>query len=132
MLWQVQAGFLHAAFEAIDGEHGGVERYLGRRAGLSRGALDALEKRYLSEGLAPADPALAALGPRSAGAGLKDQRRSDNQIPGRIISAPTPWNHSMRSPSTSQLTTALYSEPRYSTIDTRAAPRVRCINEKAA
>ncbi|MBL0150284.1 MAG: tyrosine-protein phosphatase [Ideonella sp.] len=49
VLWQVQAGFLHAAFEAIDGEHGGVERYLGRRVGLSRGALDALEKRYLSE-----------------------------------------------------------------------------------
>jgi len=48
VLWQVQAGFLDAAFEAIDGQQGGVERYLRQRVGLSSAALAALADRYLA------------------------------------------------------------------------------------
>ncbi len=47
VVWQVQDGFLHAALRAIDDDHGGVDRYLERRLGLSRAARDALAARYL-------------------------------------------------------------------------------------
>jgi protein-tyrosine phosphatase len=50
VLWRVQQGFLDAALQAVDADHGGVERYLGERLGLSRAALDALAARYLAEG----------------------------------------------------------------------------------
>lgn len=47
VLWRVQAGFLEAALHAVDTDHGGVERYLAQRLGLSRAALDTLAARYL-------------------------------------------------------------------------------------
>ena len=47
VLWRVQQGFLDAALQAVDAEHGGVERYLSHRLGLSPTALDALAVRYL-------------------------------------------------------------------------------------
>jgi len=49
VLWRVQQGFLDAALHALDADHGGVERYLRQRLGLSRAALDALAARYLLE-----------------------------------------------------------------------------------
>jgi protein-tyrosine phosphatase len=47
VLWQVQQGFLDAALQVIDTEHGGVQRYLGQRLGLGKTALDTLASRYL-------------------------------------------------------------------------------------
>jgi protein-tyrosine phosphatase len=47
VLWRVQQGFLDAALHAVDADHGGVERYLHQRLGLSRAALDELAARYL-------------------------------------------------------------------------------------
>lgn len=47
VLWRVQEDFLDAALRAVDDEHGGVERYLTRRLGLSPAAHDALAARYL-------------------------------------------------------------------------------------
>jgi protein-tyrosine phosphatase len=47
VLWRVQEGFLDAALQVIDTEHGGPERYLRQRLGLSDAALDALAARYL-------------------------------------------------------------------------------------
>jgi protein-tyrosine phosphatase len=47
VLWRVQADFLHAALQAIDDDHGGVERYLERRLGLHAAARHALAARYL-------------------------------------------------------------------------------------
>lgn len=46
-LWGVQAGYLEAAFEVIDREHGGAERYLRQRVGLGEAELTALARRYL-------------------------------------------------------------------------------------
>jgi protein-tyrosine phosphatase len=50
VLWRVQQGFLDAALQAVDADHGGIECYLGQRLGLSRAALEALAARYLAEG----------------------------------------------------------------------------------
>ena len=47
VLWQVQQGFLDAALQVVDADHGGVEAYLKRRLGVGPAALDALEQRYL-------------------------------------------------------------------------------------
>ncbi len=47
VLWRVQEGFLSAALQALEADHGGVERYLRQRLGLSEAALDALAARYL-------------------------------------------------------------------------------------
>jgi protein-tyrosine phosphatase len=47
VLWQVQQAFLDTALNLIDADHGGVERYLRQRLGLSAHALDALATRYL-------------------------------------------------------------------------------------
>lgn len=47
VVWKVQHGFLQAALQAIDDDHGGVDRYLERRLGLSSAARDALAARYL-------------------------------------------------------------------------------------
>ncbi len=47
VLWRVQDGFLAAALQAIEADHGSVEAYLGRRLGLSAAALDLLAERYL-------------------------------------------------------------------------------------
>lgn len=49
VLWRVQAGFLDAALQVVDVEHGGVDRYLHRRLGLGPAALDALAARYLQD-----------------------------------------------------------------------------------
>jgi protein-tyrosine phosphatase len=47
VLWRVQEGFLEAALQIVDTDHGGVERYLDKRLGLSATALEALAARYL-------------------------------------------------------------------------------------
>ncbi len=47
VLRRVQQGFLGAALQVIDTDHGGAQAYLGRRLGLSAAALDALATRYL-------------------------------------------------------------------------------------
>jgi protein-tyrosine phosphatase len=46
-LWGVQAGYLEAAFEAIDEGFGGPDRYLRRQVGLGDRELEALAQRYL-------------------------------------------------------------------------------------
>lgn len=47
VLWRVQQGFLDSALAIVDADHGGVERYLTQRLGLSRAALASLAERYL-------------------------------------------------------------------------------------
>jgi protein-tyrosine phosphatase len=47
VLWGVQQDFLDTALQAVDDDHGGLERYLGQRLGLSPAALDQLAARYL-------------------------------------------------------------------------------------
>ena len=47
VLWRVQQGFLDAALHAVDTDHGGIEKYLQRRLGLSNAALGELATRYL-------------------------------------------------------------------------------------
>ena len=47
VLWRVRQDFLDSALQAVDDDHGGIERYLGQRLGLSRTALDELAQRYL-------------------------------------------------------------------------------------
>jgi protein-tyrosine phosphatase len=47
VLWRVQEIFLGAALDAIEAAHGEVGRYLTRRLGLTRAAMDTLEDRYL-------------------------------------------------------------------------------------
>ena len=47
VLWRVQEGFLQAALQVLDTEHGGVPRYLERRLRLTPAALQALAARYL-------------------------------------------------------------------------------------
>jgi protein-tyrosine phosphatase len=47
VLWRVQESFLGAALDAIEVEHGEVDRYLTQRLGLTRAALDTLADRYL-------------------------------------------------------------------------------------
>lgn len=47
VVWTVRAGFLHAALQAIDNDHGGVDRYLQGRLGLSDVARSELAARYL-------------------------------------------------------------------------------------
>jgi len=45
--WRVQQGFLDAALDAVDADHGGIEKYLRGRLGLSDAALRELATRYL-------------------------------------------------------------------------------------
>lgn len=47
VLWGVQPGFLDAALQAVDDDHGGVDRYLRVRLGLSAAALGELASRHL-------------------------------------------------------------------------------------
>ena len=49
VLWRVQQGFLDAALLAVEADHGGVERYLQQRLGLSEAAMMALAARYLAD-----------------------------------------------------------------------------------
>jgi protein-tyrosine phosphatase len=50
VLWRVEDHFLETALQAIERDHGGLERYLGQRLGLGRTALDTLARRYLEGG----------------------------------------------------------------------------------
>jgi protein-tyrosine phosphatase len=47
VLWRVQAGFLEAAFEVLDADHGGADRYLQQRLRMGPAARQALAGRYL-------------------------------------------------------------------------------------
>jgi len=47
VLWRVQESFLGAALDAIEAEHGEIDRYLTHRLGLTPAALDTLADRYL-------------------------------------------------------------------------------------
>ncbi len=47
VMWRVEAGFLNAALQAVDADHGGVDRYLQQRLGLGPAALETLADRYL-------------------------------------------------------------------------------------
>lgn len=49
VLWRVEPGFLDAALQVVDTDHGGIERYLRQRLGLSPSALEALAARYLQD-----------------------------------------------------------------------------------
>jgi len=49
-LWRVQEGFLAAALQAVDDDHGGVDAYLERRLRLGPAARNALASRYLVHG----------------------------------------------------------------------------------
>ena len=50
VLWQVQPDFLDAALQAVDTDHGGIDRYLQQRLGLGPAALRTLADRYLQPG----------------------------------------------------------------------------------
>ena len=50
VLWQVQPDFLDAALQAVDADHGGIDRYLQQRLGLGPAALRTLADRYLQPG----------------------------------------------------------------------------------
>jgi protein-tyrosine phosphatase len=47
VLWQVQPEFLHAAFDAVDAQHGGMNDYLHGAIGLSPQELTELKRRLL-------------------------------------------------------------------------------------
>ncbi len=47
VLWRVQPAFLDAALQAVDSDHGGIDRYLRTRLKLSPAALQTLADRYL-------------------------------------------------------------------------------------
>jgi protein-tyrosine phosphatase len=47
VLWRVRPDFLASALEAIERDHGGVERYLAQRLGLGEAARKTLRARYL-------------------------------------------------------------------------------------
>lgn len=47
VLWSVQEGFLDAALQAVDRDHGGIEPYLANRMKLGPTARQALRERYL-------------------------------------------------------------------------------------
>ena len=47
VLWQVQPEFLHAAFEAVDAQHGGMRDYLHGAIGLSSQELAELQRLLL-------------------------------------------------------------------------------------
>jgi protein-tyrosine phosphatase len=49
VLWQVQPEFLHAAFEAVDQQHGGIQDYLHGAIGLSPQELVALQRLMLED-----------------------------------------------------------------------------------
>ena len=48
VLWRVQRDFLDTALDAIEADHGGLQRYLRHRLRLSHAALQALAERYLA------------------------------------------------------------------------------------
>lgn len=48
VLWRVERNFLDAALAAIDTDHGGMDRYLTQRLGLTPAARQALQGKYLA------------------------------------------------------------------------------------
>ena len=49
VLWQVQPAFLHAAFEAVDTHHGGMQDYLQGQIGLREHEMTELRNRFLED-----------------------------------------------------------------------------------
>jgi protein-tyrosine phosphatase len=49
VLWQVQPEFLHAAYEAVDAQHGGMQNYLHGAIGLSTQELTELRRLLLED-----------------------------------------------------------------------------------
>jgi protein-tyrosine phosphatase len=49
VLWQVQPEFLHAAFDAVDAQHGGMQDYLQGAIGLSPQELAELKQMLLED-----------------------------------------------------------------------------------
>ena len=49
VLWQVQPAFLHAAFEAVDAQHGGMQNYLHGAIGLSPQEVTELRRMLLED-----------------------------------------------------------------------------------
>jgi protein-tyrosine phosphatase len=49
VLWRVQEDFLHAAFDAVERDHGGLEQYLTRQLGLTPAARRRLADLYLEK-----------------------------------------------------------------------------------
>ncbi|HQQ71349.1 MAG TPA: tyrosine-protein phosphatase [Alicycliphilus sp.] len=47
VIWRVQEGFLQAALQAVDSDHGGVQQYLRRRLGVDEAATKRLAELYL-------------------------------------------------------------------------------------
>ena len=47
VLWRVQEGFLHAALQAVEQDHGGLDAYLAQRLGVGPAARAQLAARYL-------------------------------------------------------------------------------------
>lgn len=47
VLWRVQSEFLEAAYQALDADHGGMDRYLEQRLGVTESARRALARKYL-------------------------------------------------------------------------------------
>jgi protein-tyrosine phosphatase len=50
VLWRVQQEFLDAALHAVDTDHGGIDRYLHQRLGLTDAARSELAARFLAAG----------------------------------------------------------------------------------
>jgi protein-tyrosine phosphatase len=75
VLWRVQQGFLDAALQAVEADHGGLGRYLHRRLGLSEVALEALAGKYLVEPLAQGPRAASGAAVASGGAELSSHSR---------------------------------------------------------
>jgi len=48
VLWKVQAGFLEAAWQVVESDHGGVDRYLEKAIGLGTAQRARLEQLYLA------------------------------------------------------------------------------------
>ena len=47
VLWRVQTEFLEAAYETLDADHGGLDRYLEQRLGVTEAARRTLAQKYL-------------------------------------------------------------------------------------
>lgn len=48
-MYEVQPGYLSAAFDEIDQKHGSIENYLQKNMGLEQSSLEKLQQRYLAE-----------------------------------------------------------------------------------
>jgi protein-tyrosine phosphatase len=50
VLWRVQEDFLDAAFDALERDHGGLDRYLAQRLGVGPAARETLAQKFLEPG----------------------------------------------------------------------------------